>query len=164
MIVVSNTSPLTNLAMIGQFHLLQELYGQIWIPDAVWNELNADGIAWPGSSEASESAWVKRRQISNHNLVKILRQDLDAGEAEAIALSLEMKADLLILDEKEGRRATERLGLKVSGVLGLLIEAKAQSKTPAVQPHLENLRNRAGFFISERIVALTLHLANERKE
>lgn len=49
MIVVSNTSPLTNLAIIEQFHLLHALYQHIVIPESVWRELNANGIEWPGS-------------------------------------------------------------------------------------------------------------------
>jgi predicted nucleic acid-binding protein len=65
MIVVSNTSPLTNLAAIGHFHLLQDLYGQLHIPEGVWNELNAGDIHWPGRAEVASVPWIHRHTIRN---------------------------------------------------------------------------------------------------
>ena len=53
MIVVSNTSPLTNLAAIGQFDLLHRLYGNVHLAQGVWDELNASGKPWPGSNEVA---------------------------------------------------------------------------------------------------------------
>lgn len=161
MIVVSNTSPLTNLAAIGHFPLLQELYQHIHIPIAVWSELNANGIQWPGSHQTHTSAWIERVSVANRALVTALQRDLDQGEAEAIALALELHADLLLIDERDGRRVAERLGLRVTGVVGLLIEAKAQARLSQIRPLLGNLRHDAGFFISDRVYALALHLAQE---
>ena len=88
MIVVSNTSPITNLAAIGQFDLLQKLYGQVYIPNAVWVELNANGRQWPGSVEVANASWVERRTVDNRELVIAFARDLDQGEAEAIALAI----------------------------------------------------------------------------
>jgi predicted nucleic acid-binding protein len=68
MIVVSNTSPLTNLATIGQFDLLRQLYGQVHIPEGVWLELNAGGQHWPGSDEAATAGWVHRHSVGNQAL------------------------------------------------------------------------------------------------
>lgn len=127
MIVVSNTSPLTNLAAIGQFHLLKTVYERLSIPQAVWTELNANAVEWPGSALTNRAGWIEIHPVENQALVKTLQRDLDRGEAEAIALALEMKADILLIDEKEGRRAAERLGLRVTGVVGLLVEAKMRS-------------------------------------
>jgi predicted nucleic acid-binding protein len=62
-IVVSNTSPLTNLAAIGQFDLLRQLYSDLHIPEAVWNELNAGGAIWPGRDAVAAAAWVKRHNV-----------------------------------------------------------------------------------------------------
>lgn len=95
MIVVSNTSPLTNLAAIGQFHLLRQLYGEIHIPHAVWDELNAQGVAWPGRDAVEAASWVYRDDVKNATAVTALLDDLDRGEAEAILLALELGADLL---------------------------------------------------------------------
>jgi len=162
MIVVSNTSPLTNLAAIGQFELLQSLYTQVHIAEGVWDELNASGQKWPGCLEVMEATnWVSRSTVQNQDLVTTLRQDLDRGEAESIALGLELDADLILLDEKEGRRIAKRLGLKRVGVAGILLEAKTGGLIKNVQPHLDALRQQAGFYLSEVISQSVLTLANE---
>ena len=161
MIVVSNTSPLTNLAIIEQFHLLHALYQHIVIPESVWRELNANGIEWPGSQQTRQATWIERMSVANRPLVTVLRCDLDQGEAEAIALALELHADLLLIDEREERRVAEQLGLRVTGVVGLLIEAKMQAKLSRIKPLLDRLRYDAGFFISNRVYSLALHLAQE---
>ena len=104
MIVVSNTSPLTNLAAIGQFDLLHRLHGQVHIAEGVWEELNAGGRRWPGRDEVAAANWIERRPVQNRWLVAALQRDLDRGEAETIALALELGAELVLLDEREGRR------------------------------------------------------------
>ena len=165
MIVVSNTSPLTNLAAIGQFELLRSLYTQVHIPIGVWNELNASAQKWPGCLEVMEAAdWVSCLTVQNQDLVTTLRQDLDYGEAESIALGLELEADLILLDEKEGRRMAKRLGLKKVGVAGILLEAKVSGLIENVQPHLNALRQKAGFYLDEVLYQSILTLANEVQE
>lgn len=99
MIVVSDTSPLTNLAAIGQFDLLRSLYGQIHIADGVWEELNATGRHWPGCDEVAAAKWIERRAVRNQPLVTALRRDLDRGEAESIVLALELSAEAKETDE-----------------------------------------------------------------
>ena len=115
--VVSNTSPLTNLAAIGQFDLLRKLYCEISIPDGVWDELNAFGKAWPGSREVAEADWVNRYTVRNQLWVSTLRSDLDRGESESIVLASELEADMILLDEKYGRNAALRIKLKPLGVI-----------------------------------------------
>jgi predicted nucleic acid-binding protein len=95
MIVVSNTSPLTNLAAIGQFDLLRLLYSELHIAYGVWDELNAGGKRWPGCDEVAAAGWIQRHAVQNQALVTALRRDLDRGEAESIALALELGADLI---------------------------------------------------------------------
>ena len=104
MIVVSNTSPLTNLAAIGQFEILCSLYSTIHIAEGVWSELNYKGERWPGCAEVAAAEWIQRHTLQNQFLVNALRRDLDQGESESIALALELGADMILLDEKEGRR------------------------------------------------------------
>lgn len=161
MIVVSNTSPLTNLAAIGLFHLFYELYGRIHIPDGVWNELNAYNKSWPGSKEVASAPWVEKQTPKNQQIVTALQRDLDRGEAEAIALALELGADLVLLDERDGRRVAQRFGLRVVGVLGILIEAKSKGLVVTIKPHLDDLRQQAGFYIHETIYQYVLTLAGE---
>lgn len=162
MIVVSDTSPLTSLAAIGRFDLLRRLFGKIHIAPGVWEELNQGGRRHPGSSEVENASWVQRHEVGDENLVVVLRRDLDRGEAETLALALELKADIVLLDEQEGRRAATRLGLRPLGVLGLLLEAKQRGEIEEIRSLLDALRNRAGFFLSERLYQQTLDQAGER--
>ena len=149
---MSNTSPLTHLAAIGYFDLLRPLYGQLLIAEAVWEELNAGGQAWPGREEVAGATWIVRRAVVNRPLVTAVRERLDPGEAETIALAVECPPPFVLMDEKEGRRAAQRLGLKTVGVVGVLIEAKAHGLIAEVGPLLERLRQEAGFFLSDRVI------------
>ena len=107
-VVVSNTSPPTNLAAIGQFDLVRRLYGELHIANGVWDELNANGKRWPGADNVAGANWIERHTIQNQALVDALSSDLDHGEAEGIALAKELNAALILMDEKEGRRAADR--------------------------------------------------------
>lgn len=161
MIVVSNTSPLTNLAAIGQFDLLRRLYRSLHIAEAVWTELNAGGMYWPGRAQVAAADWIERRNVHDQALLAVLQRDLDRGEAETIALAVELGADLLLLDEKEGRHVAQRLGLNVVGVGGILLEAKAAGAITVVRPHLDALRQMAGFYLSDSVYRYLLTLAGE---
>jgi predicted nucleic acid-binding protein len=162
MIVVSNTSPITSLAAIGHFDLLRELFGQIHIAQGVWHELNQGGRRHPGSYEVENASWIDRHEVENWTLVTILRRDLDRGEAETLALAVELKADLVLLDEKEGRHAASRLGLYPLGVLGILLQAKRLGKIQEIRSYLDALRQRAGFFLGDRLYQDVLEQAGEK--
>jgi predicted nucleic acid-binding protein len=159
--VISNTSPLTNLVAIGQFHLLHYLYFQILIPQAVWDELNRNGKAWPGSQEVASAHWIKIETVQNRPLVISLQRDLHAGEAEAITLAVEAKADLLLLDEREGRHAAQRQGIAVLGTIGVLLAAKAGGHIERVRPYLDSLRHNAGFYMNQQVYMQAIRLADE---
>lgn len=160
-LVVSDTSPLTNLAAIGQFALLQKLYGSLLIAEAVWDELNAAGQHWPGRNEVAASTWIQRLAPKNRLLIAALRQDLDLGEAESIALALEQKADLILMDERDGRHKAMRLGLRPVGVVGVLLTAKARGHVVEVRPLLDALRQQAGFYLGDSLYREALRLAHE---
>jgi predicted nucleic acid-binding protein len=149
--VVSNASPLINLARIGQFDLLHELYSEIWIPDAFRHEVVVESVGLPGADEVESSAWIHTQAIANTALVQALRQELDAGEAEAIALAIERQADLLLMDERIGREVAQHFGVPRVGLIGLLIDAKAKGHVRAVRPWLDALRNDAGFYIAHEL-------------
>jgi hypothetical protein len=161
MIVVSDTSPLTNLAAIGHFDLLRQLYHEVHIPEGVWAELTAQGKRWPGAVEVMQADWVQQHRPKNQPLVIALQRDLDQGEAEGIALALELEADFLLMDEQEGRRAAERFGLKTVGVVGILLEAKARGYLDTIRPSLDALRQTAGFYLGEALYQEVLELAGE---
>jgi predicted nucleic acid-binding protein len=107
---------------------------------------------------------MERHTVQNQALVTALRGDLDRGAAETIALALELGADLTLLDEREGRHAAQRLGLRVVGVVGILLEAKANGKIDAIRPHLRALRQTAGFYLGEPLYQRALSLAGEADE
>lgn len=153
MLVVSNTSPIVNLAAIGQFDLLRSLFGQILIPHAVYEEITVAGAGRPGAEEVEREDWIAAEAVQDARLVRALAPDLHKGEAEAIVLASERNADWLLLDEKAARRVADRLGLRVVGLLGVLGRAKEKGLIEAVTPLLDALREQAGFWISDSLYA-----------
>ena len=151
MIIVSDASPLINLARIGTLGLLRQLYGKISIPQAVWYEIVVEGAGRPGADEVERADWIETHVVCNESLVQALREDLDAGEAEAIALGLEIQAGLLLMDEHRGRESARHLGLSPVGLIGILIEAKRRGLLPGVRDSLKRLRNEAGFRLNETL-------------
>jgi predicted nucleic acid-binding protein len=150
-VVVSNTSPILNLACIGRLDLLRALYGQLLIPPAVFHELVLADPDAPGAAEVRSGGWIAQHPVANQTLVAALRLELDAGEAEAIACALELKATLLLMDERRGRQIAQRMGLPVVGLLGALLLAQRRGLTPALRPLLDDLRSKAGFWMSDAL-------------
>ncbi|MGH8611654.1 MAG: DUF3368 domain-containing protein [Gammaproteobacteria bacterium] len=161
MIVVSNTSPLTNLAAVGQLAVLQQMYETVLIPEAVYAELTAGDGSQPGGTEVRTLQWIETHPVMDQRLVTALQMELDPGEAAAIALAVERKADLLLLDERRGRAVASRFGLRFVGLLGVLIEAKQQGCIAAVKPILDDLVTKAGFWVSQPLYTRVLQAAGE---
>jgi len=160
-IVISDTSPIVNLAAVGQLELLRQLYSKIVIPQAVRHEIVVVGAGQPGAIEVEASDWIQTHQVTNRTMVSSLQLEVDDGEAEAIALAAELKADLLLLDERRGRIVVSRLGLKFIGLLGVLIEAKYRGLVPAIRPILDDLIGKAGFWITRELYDRVLQAAGE---
>lgn len=160
MIVVSNAGPLIALAQIGQFNLLRMLYGQLYIPVAVHTEVAASGYKRPGGEELRASTWIHITEISELIAIPLLKERLDAGESEAIALALQLGADLLLMDEGRGRRVAEARGLHKTGTIGTLIAAKKRVLVPEVTVLLDALW-AAGFRMSENLYRTAQRLAGE---
>jgi uncharacterized protein len=160
MIVVSNTSPISNLAAIGQLDLLQQLYGTIIIPPAVYQELINSGDTDPATLAVQNLDWIQTQPVSDQVLLETLQSSLDLGEAEAITLAVEINAERLIIDERRGRNEAVRLGLQVTGLLGIVLAAKQQGLIPLVQPILADLRENS-FWIRDALYAEVLRLAGE---
>lgn len=162
MTVVCNTSPIVALARAGYLDMLRAVHGEIIIPDAVFNEITVAGAGEPGALEVNTAAWIRRRAALDARLVTALGLELDAGEAEAIALAIECNADLILLDERAGRHAAQRMGLTVTGTLGVLIAAKDRSHLTSLRPVLDALRTEAGFWISDALYVEVLSAAGEQ--
>ncbi|WP_306557917.1 DUF3368 domain-containing protein [Nostoc sp. 'Peltigera malacea cyanobiont' DB3992] len=127
MIIVSDTSPITNLAAIGQLDLLRQLYSSVIIPKAVYNEMVGVNKIVPGAVEVQTLSWIQTQTVVNSLQVTEIQENnenIHLGEAEAIILSLEMKADLLLMDERRGRIVATSYGINVTGLLGVLLQAK----------------------------------------
>jgi predicted nucleic acid-binding protein len=160
---VSNTSPISNLAIIGHLDLLKLQFSELWIPRAVAEELAANPYpsALAAIAAAIDNGWIKTAVPKNTSLLNLLLSSLHRGEAEAIALAFDLGADPIVIDEHEGRLLARQTGLSVTGVLGVLLRAKEQGAISAVQPEIQALRAKARFFISKSLEARVLDLAGE---
>jgi len=161
MIVVSNTSPINNLAAVEQLHLLKALYGSIIIPEAVYRELTGYGVTLPGCREVQTYDWIETREVFDLAFVESLKNILHEGEAEAIALAIELNADWVLIDENRGRNVANQNGIKCTGVLGILIKAKEGGLIPLVKPVMDRLISEAGFWVNESLYFKILQLADE---
>ncbi|NEP09075.1 MAG: DUF3368 domain-containing protein [Symploca sp. SIO2C1] len=158
MLVVSNTSPILNLAIVDRLTLLHLQIGKILIPSGVLEELKITEDR-PGSqaiSLAISAGWIQIREVSNQPLTQLLKQTLDKAESEAIALAVELKADWTLIDERDARKVAKSLGLKVTGILGILLRAKQTGELESLQPVIDNLIKKAGFRIAPELLAQIL--------
>lgn len=161
MIVVSNTTPLIGLATVERFDLLQQLFGEIHIAQAVYDEAVLAGREEGGAKrEVSDATWIKTLCVQDRLAVDVLLDELDLGEAETIVLAREQKADWVLMDEKKGRRKLDQLGMQKIGTLGVLLKAKQTGLLAAIRPDVERLR-RQGFSISQAVVNAVLEEAGE---
>lgn len=124
MIVVSDATTLSGLAKIEHLHLLPALFNVIYLPNAVHTEVTVLGAGLPGAQELAEADWLRRRPIQDRLHVDYLRSDLDAGEAEALVLAQELRADYLIVDEQRTRTVAYLLRIPHIGTIGILQLAK----------------------------------------
>lgn len=148
MIAVCNTSPLILLAKIRRLDLLCQLYRQIVVPTSVLAEVTAkSGKEAERIESLARSGQCQVRQASSY-AVKSLPDDLGPGERETIALALETRADLVILDDQRGRRAAREKGLTVTGTVGVLVEAKWRGLIPSLRQDLDR-RVEAGMWMHE---------------
>ena len=161
MIIVSDTSPINNLAAINHLYLLHQLYGTVLIPEAVYQELTDPNFPVAGATEVQTLDWIQTRSVRDRTLVEALSNELDIGEAEAIALAVEIQADQILIDERRGRLIASRLNLRYTGILGVLVEAKSQGLIAEVKPLLDALISEAGFWVAEPLYNSVLQLINE---
>ncbi len=161
MIVVGDASPIIGLAAVGKLNILKKLYENIYIPEAVYQEIAVSGDGQPGSSEVKSEEWIISHPVRDINFFKALRIELDEGEAEAIALAIEIKAELILIDEKLARNVALRLGLNVVGVLGILAEAKRQMIIDELKPAIDALIKNAGFRIGSDLYEKVLQTVGE---
>jgi len=159
-IVVSDTSPLRAFAFLDELPLLSEWFGEVLVPPAVAKELN-DPRWGDVALDVGLIPFVRVQAPTDAARVGALRRHLHQGESEAIALAIEIRAELLLVDERDARRVAKASGLRTIGVLGLLLRAKSLGRIDAVEPRIRRLREELGFFVSDALVAEVLRNAGE---
>jgi len=148
-IIISDTSCLIILHKIGQLPLLPKLYSQIFVTSLIAKEFGGD-----------LPTEIVVRDAKDLNLIRTLSLTVDEGEASAIALALEMKESILVLDDRKARKFARSLGLKLTGTLGILLIAKQRGVIPSVKQILDELR-MTDFRISQEIIDSMLKEAGE---
>jgi uncharacterized protein len=143
---VSNASPLIGLNQIARLDLIDALYSEVLVPAAVARE-TAGSVRLP--------PWIGVHSVPRNDVLTVDLSSLDAGEAEVIALALELGDAEVLIDERAGRRLAMRAGLRVTGTVGLLVEAKQEGLIERVRPLIDDLRT-FGFFLSDALYEAVL--------
>lgn len=158
MIIVSDTSPISNLLQIGEIDILRAVFDRVIIPISVYREI----------CEVDESRrslanldWIEMREVTYTDLQHHLMQTLDPGEAEAIALAIELSADYLLIDESLGREVADQLGVRITGLLGVLLKAKQGGHIPTVRHYIDRLVSEVGFRLGRELINDVLYQAGE---
>lgn len=159
MIVVSDTSSLNALHKIGQIALLPALYKQVLIPEQVRDEMLRDSSMRNWLKNFPD--WLMVKAIQDQSQYLNMLALMDEGEAEAIVLMIETKADKLLIDDREGRSKAIELRLPVIGTLGVLLNAKQSGLLETIRPQVEALISVAKFRISPVLFDHVLTLAGE---
>lgn len=137
--IISNTSCLIVLDNIGMLDVLKELYGKVFIAEEVSKEF---GKTLPD--------WIEVRKVSDNKYLKLMKNFVDLGEASTIALAVETDDIVIILDDLKARKLGQKLNLKITGTIGVLIKARKKNIITSTQEVLNRLRNE-GFRISDEI-------------
>lgn len=161
-LVVSNTSPLLYLHQIGQLDLLQRLYHQVTVPQAVADELARGSQLGIDVPDLDRYPWLQVKPPPERLLLPAVL-DLGPGEAEVIAFGMAHAGDLLLLDDKLARRMASVLGLSFTGTIGLLVKAKRAGALSSIQPSLEALR-KTNIRLSDELFQWALREAGEAED
>lgn len=149
-VIISDTSCLIILTKIGEIDLLRQLYKTVTITQDILLEY---GENLP--------VWFEVQQVKDHYKQQLLEMQINKGEASAIALALETSDNIVILDDWKARKLAERLGISVTGTLGVIIKAKNTGFIPTIKPYLDKIRE-TNFRISEELEEIALKEANEK--
>jgi len=129
MLIISDTTPIISLMKAGQLGLLEKMFGSVVIPKAVYDELTVNKNFEKEIDSFKRCTFVKVETVENESSVNILRNvtGLDAGESEAIVMVEEKQADLLLMDEHKGRQVAKKMGIRITGTIGILLQAFDES-------------------------------------
>jgi predicted nucleic acid-binding protein len=156
---VADTSFLIDLQWLELLETLGQVHTRVLVPERVWDEF-AEDASGAELAAVARIRVIQRTQVSNATLAAAIGTAAEGGEAEVIALALENRINLVLMDDYRGRKVAQRLGLKTRGILGHLLLLKRLGSIEAVRGYLEKLKER-GFFLSEQIIREVLSLAGE---
>ena len=159
-VIVSDTSCIGYLIQVNLLNLLQIIYGEIIIPDAVNEEIFQLENRGYNLTEFKNADWIKICHTNNLSNVNDYKYILDKGELEAISLAIELKADLLIIDEKLGRIVATNIGFDITGLVGILITAKNKNLIISIKEVLDKVI-LLGCRISKNLYNIALNSCNE---
>lgn len=158
--VIVNSTPLIVLGNTGQVELLHELFGEVTIPEAVYREATfKDDYA--ARFLLQSPTWINVEKAPTADKATLLPARLHAGEVEVILLAKLKENSMAVLDEGAARKTASYLGLRVTGTLGILVAAKQRGLIDRLAPCVEELRECAGFRLSETVVRQALKAAGE---
>lgn len=157
--VVVNTSPLFYLHRLECLHILEKLYREIVIPQAVVNELTEGKMAGEDVPEVLNYNWIKVEHVTLPAFIKMI-PDLGQGEAEVLALGDIKRESLLIIDDALGRRIARLYGFKFTGTAGVLIKAKRKKHITEVKSILGKLKD-IGFYLTDKVIIEILKASGE---
>ena len=161
MIIVSDTSIISNFYLIDELDLLRLTFQHLIIPRKVFQELERLADFGHDTSVFNQLEWLETKDVVNREAVLSLKRKLDPGEAEAIVLANELHVDYLLMDDHKGRVYAESRGFKVIGCAGVLLRAKLQGHIVLVKPFLDDLIAKANYWLSRTVYQKTLKMANE---
>jgi uncharacterized protein len=164
LLVVSDTSPVSALVVMGWLDWLHQRWRVVHVPVSVWAELCDRST--PASRSVLDNArhqgWLRVTPVENPEAVAaLIACDLDPGESEAIILAKELHADLLLIDESDGRKAAGAQGLNYTGTVGIVLWAKREGLVSSVRNALEQLRKQARFFLAQDLIEYAAREAGE---
>ena len=164
MIVVSDTTPLISLLKIDRIDLLEKLFGNVLIPQAVYEELTMDERFKMEADQLKQKEFIIIQPVTNRESVSILKRStgLDQGESEAIVLTDEIHAELLLMDEAKGRAVSTQMGFQIMGTIGVLMAAYEEHELTSDEVKECVLRlHRAGRHIGQRHYQILLNMLND---
>lgn len=161
MTIISDTTPIISLIKINRLDLLEKLFKEVLIPEAVYRELTTNALFANEAKIVKTSSFLKTSSVQNRKSLQLLQavSGLDDGESEAIILADELKSDVLIMDERKGRKVAQKLGIKITGTVGVLLQSYSENmiSSDEIKTYLDQLKN-SNIRLSESLIQKALEM------